>query len=122
METQFYQEAVRETLKVKPNYYMTYWGWKLAFDLLPELAEEWAQLSVEALKDRFGGKRWIEVDLESYDSSPSSPIMKVETVRHTVKAAEILLLINQTSIPSQVAWNLINESQGSQRRLEGIPN
>lgn len=36
---------------------------------------------------------------------------KAVTVRHTIKAAEILLLINESTIPSQVAWDLINDEQ-----------
>jgi hypothetical protein len=108
-ETQFYRESIGEIIKVKPHYYMTYWGWKLMPILLPDLVTEWTLLTVHALKDQFAGRRWIQVELENYEGGPIAPNLGVDTLRHTVKAAEILLLLETTGIPSLVAWNLISE-------------
>lgn len=109
-ESRHYHDFVRESLKHKPHYYLTYWGWQAMPKLLPHLVGERTGLTVETLKQRFAGKRWIEVDLEDYDSGPTVPFRRVETVRHTAKAAEILLLIHESTIPSQVAWDFINKS------------
>jgi len=110
-ETELYRDSHGEVIKLKPHYYMTYWGWKLMPILLPELSERWTHLTAGALTDRFGGRRWIEVEVTNYADGPALPSVKAETVRHTVKGAEILLLIQRTNLPSQVAWNLINELQ-----------
>ena len=108
-ESHLYHERVRESHKHKAYYFLTYWGWETMSKLLPELVEDRARITSAALKDRFGGKRWIEVDLEGFDSGPTVMYERVVTVRHTTKSAEILLLINSPEIPSQVAWELIND-------------
>lgn len=106
----YYQDRISEIYKLKPAYYLTYWGWRVVSKLLPHLINDWKPLTIKAIKERFAGKRWIDVHLEGYDSGPAAPVRKAETVRHTAKAAEILLLLNDLSIPSQVAWDLINEA------------
>lgn len=108
-ESHLYHGSVREALKHKPYYYLTYWGWYVMPKLLPELVDDRSPLTATALKARFDGKRWIEVDIESYEFGPL-PLKGVRTVRHTAKAAEILLLNNDFEIPSQAAWDLINDA------------
>lgn len=108
-ESHLYHEQVRESLKHKAYYYLTYWGWEMMPKLRPDLVENRAKITSAALKDRFGGKRWIEVDLEvGFNAAPTVMFERVVTIRHTAKSAEILLLINEPAIPSQVAWDLIN--------------
>lgn len=109
-ESHLFHEQVRENLKHKAYYFLTYWGWEVMPKLLPNLVKERSKITSQALKDRFGGKRWIEVDLEGFDTAPTVMFQRVATVRHTAKAAEILLLNNESFIPSQVAWDLVNEA------------
>jgi TIR domain len=110
-EAHLYHGRIRERLEHKPYYFLTYWGWEVMQSLLRNHAEEWAKLTNTALKSRFAEKRWIEVELEDYKSGPTMLFKKAVTVRHTIKAAEILLLNGESTIPSQVAWDLINNEQ-----------
>jgi|SRR5215216_1349 len=110
-EAHLYHGRIRERLDYKPYYFLTYWGWEAMQSLLRNHAEEWAKLTNTALKSRFAEKRWIEVELEDYRSGPTMLFKKAVTVRHTIKAAEILLLNGESTIPSQVAWDLINNEQ-----------
>jgi class 3 adenylate cyclase len=105
-----YHEQVRESHKHKAYYYLTYWGWEAMPKLLPDLVRGRRKITAAALKARFGEKRWIEVDLVGLDIPPTVMFERVVTVRHTAKAAEILLLNNDSYIPSQVAWDLINDA------------
>jgi class 3 adenylate cyclase len=109
-ESHLYHEQVRESLKHKAYYYLTYWGWEIMPKLRPDLVKDRAKITSAALKARFGGKRWVEVDLEVFDIVPTIVSKRVVTIRHTAKSAEILLLINEPAIPSQVAWDLINNA------------
>jgi len=108
-EAHLYHGTIREILKHKPYYYLTYWGWEAIDSLLPWRAAEWVKLTETALKGRFANKRWIEVDLENYESGPTVLFKRAVTVRHTVKAAEILMLNNESTVASQVAWDLIKD-------------
>jgi hypothetical protein len=109
-ETHHYQGPVREPLSHKPYYYLTYWGWRATHTLLPNHVEAKARITIDSIKRRFAGRRWIEVEIEDYRSGPTLSRKRVVTVRHTAKAAETLMLLRENTIPSQVAWDLVAEA------------
>lgn len=118
-EDRHYQLPIRESLKIKPAYYLTYWGWRATKRILPEQIGTWSTATLQGITQRFDGGRWIQVELRDYDM-PTAPARIVETVRHTVRAAEILLLIEQGhATAAQVAWDLVREASTLQNRDGG---
>jgi hypothetical protein len=106
----YYSGATHEPLAFKPAYYLTYWGWRATNLLLPNNREIWADITNRAIAQRFGGGRWIQVRLRDY-TSVVDPERIVQTVRHTVRAAQILQLIGKSpSIAEQVALDLATEA------------
>ncbi|MCU0286239.1 MAG: hypothetical protein MUF15_07545, partial [Acidobacteria bacterium] len=59
---------------------------------------------------QFRGKRWIQTDIQDFTDN-INPYKQVETVRHTVRTADILLLIGKgLSMVTQVVSDLNNEA------------
>lgn len=109
-ESSNYHPKSTEDIKIKPAYFLTYWGWKACLLILQEMLDKNAKLTSDFIQSRFGANRWVEVELEDY-GLPSSHKRIVQTVRHTAKAAEILLLLKEKDhLVSQVAWQLLHES------------
>lgn len=118
-EDRHYQLPIRESLKIKPAYYLTYWGWRATKQILPEVIGTWSTATLQGITQRFDGGRWIHVELRDYEM-PTAPARIVETIRHTVRAAEILLLIEQGHATAvQVAWDLVREASNLQNRDGG---
>jgi len=110
-EDMIWQGAKREDAESKPAFYLTYWGWRATQTLLGNAPNAWTTASTQAVSRRLGDKRWITVRLIDYDD-PTSPTRAAETVRHTIRAAEILLLLQQEPrLVSQIAWSLVEESR-----------
>ena len=106
-----YQHTEGELLKFKPAYYLTYWGWRATKNLLPNQVAEWSNITAEGIRNRFAGKRWIEYQFHDYSLGPMAQPKTIQTIRHTVRAAQILLLIEkEDKLVAQVAWDLITES------------
>jgi hypothetical protein len=118
-EDRHYQLPGGESLKIKPAYYLTYWGWRVTKRILSEVIGTWSAATLQGITQRFDSERWIRVELRDYER-PTAPARTVETIRHTVRAAEILLLIEQGhATAAQVAWDLVREAPSLQNHDGG---
>lgn len=108
-EDRHYQSNVKEPLKTKPSYYLTYWGWCVLKEVSPTFVTIWGEKTEREVIQRLGEDRWIAVYLEDYSSSPPGTFLSTaKTIRHTIRAAHILLSINRRlDIVSQIAWDVI---------------
>ena len=108
-EDRHYQSNVKEPLKTKPSYYLTYWGWYVLKEVSPAFVTIRGEKTEKEIMQRLGKDRWIAVHLEDYSSAPPGTFVSTaKTIRHTIRAAHILLLIDRRlDIVSQIAWDLI---------------
>lgn len=112
MEDRFYQSNRGERLTARPAYYHTYWGLVGSKLLVPDVFPEHAEVAANAVADRLSATGWITVDLEDYAAPPSVGRRRVQTIRHTARAAMILLLADHHhDIAAEVAWNLLAEAE-----------
>lgn len=78
--------------------------------LSPDMLLSHASITYDNIKSYFRENRWVTVELRDYKAEPGS-CRRVESVRHTVKCAQILLLIGQgLDLSSQIAWELLKEA------------
>jgi hypothetical protein len=76
--------------------------------------DKWSMHTYSGITERFAGGRWIKVQLQDYEAQ-TSLMRTVETIRHTARAAEIMLMIDKGhSIIRQVALDLIQEASSLQ--------
>lgn len=112
-EGRHWQETRREPCDSKPAYYLTYWGWRAARTLFATLPTDWIETTTNAVASRIGDRHWISVNISDYDD-PTVSSRSAETIRHTVRAADILLLLSQESrLVSQIAWAVVSDSEDS---------
>ncbi len=94
----------------KPAYYLTYWGWRAVNLLREEVPTTWVKLSVENIEVRFKNTIWVRVDLVGY-SNPTATSRIRETIRHTIRAVEILTLLDPNHrLITQVAHQILRLS------------
>lgn len=105
----YFQQPGRESLKTKPRLFHTYWGLAGSSFLMPDLFREQAVSATQRLTDRFGDGRWIETFIPDYHASPIEGVRAVKSVRHTAKAASILLLTHgNDELTAEILWNLVD--------------
>jgi hypothetical protein len=110
MEDRFYQSNSGERLTARPAYYHTYWGLVASELILPELFPVHAEAARDAIAARLAATGWVTVELQDYVASPVNRVRQVETIRHTARAAAILLLVDgDCPLITDVAWNLLSE-------------
>lgn len=108
-EDRFWQGNTREEATSKPSFYLTYWGWRGIRIMHESVPSSWAIASTQAITRRLGDGHWIQVQVSDYED-PTSLVREVETVRHTIRGAEILMLLGQQPrLVSQIAWSLLDE-------------
>ena len=108
-----YQIEKGKDQKGKPSYYLTYWGWHATKMILPEMVDVWSSLTINDIMQQFRGKRWIQTDIQDYTYNIN--YRTIESVRHTARAADILLLIGkELSLVTQVASDLNNAASDLQ--------
>ncbi len=73
----------------KPEYFLTYWGWRVSPRLLPEKCNAWGKLTIRSIARRFGENDWIQ---EEKEIGPTHEPVKFSSLRYTVRAGQILLL------------------------------
>ncbi|WP_192581072.1 toll/interleukin-1 receptor domain-containing protein [Micromonospora noduli] len=114
MEDRFYQPHRGERLTARPAYYHTYWGLVGSKILLPDLFASQAEAAAVAVADRLSQTGWIGVDLEDYAAPPPLGRRRVQTIRHTARAAMILLVAERhLDLAAEVAWNVLTEAESS---------
>lgn len=95
-EDRHYQSNIKEPLKTKPSYYLTYLGWCVLKEVSPTVVNRWGEKTEREIIQRLGKDRWITVHLEDYSSAPPGTFVSTaKTIRHTIRAAHILLLIDR---------------------------
>ncbi|MFD6613397.1 TIR domain-containing protein [Micromonospora chalcea] len=120
MEDRFYQPHRGERLTTRPAYYHTYWGLVGSKILLPELFASQAEVAADAVADRLSETGWIGVDLEDYAAPPPLGRRRVQTIRHTARAAMILLVAERhLDVAAEVAWNVLTEAEISMKHDGG---
>jgi hypothetical protein len=107
----YFQLPGRESLETKPRLFHTYWGLRGSKRLTPSLFQKQAASAARRLADRLAANRWIETHVPDYQASPIEGTRAIRSVRHTAKAASILLLAERDSeLAAEVLWNLIEAS------------
>ncbi len=105
----YFQLPGRESLKTKPRLFHTYWGLLGSKQLTPDLFQRQAASAARRLADRLTPSRWIETHIPDYQASPIEGTRAVRSVRHTAKAASILLLADSgDGLAAEILWNLID--------------
>ena len=108
-EDRFWQGKTREEATSKPSFYLTYWGWRGIRIMHESVPDSWVIASTQAITRRLGDGHWIRVQVSDYED-PTSSLREVETVRHTIRGAEILMLLGQQPrLVSQIAWSLVDD-------------
>ena len=107
----YFQLPGRESLQTKPRLFHTYWGLRGSQQLTPDLFPRQGASAARRLADRLATSRWIETYIPDYQASPIDGIRAVRSVRHTTKAASILLLTGcGDELAAEILWNLIDAS------------
>ena len=108
---------------LKLPYYQTYWGYEAAAQFTPDLMESWKPITVRAIDRHFAGKRWLEVPSEySFSSGPTVAMRIVQTIRHTARAAEVMMLLDEENpLVDQVVWDIVTEADTLQNSDGGWP-
>jgi hypothetical protein len=105
----YFQLPARESLTTKPRLFHTNWGLRGSKLLTPDLFHKQAASAARRLADRLARSRWIETYIPDYQASPIEGTRAVRSVRHTAKAASILLLTTcGDGLAAEILWNLIN--------------
>jgi hypothetical protein len=105
----YFQLPGRESLKTKPRLFHTYWGLLGSKQITPELFKKQAVSAARRLADRLAAGRWVETHIPDYQASPIEGIRAVRSVRHTAKAASILLLVDRDNgLAAEILWGLID--------------
>jgi hypothetical protein len=71
------------------NYFLSYWGWKAARLLIPELFKGNARKNAGLIHSQFAKKTLLELPLQK----PSTEFKFVKSIKHTLWAVEMLLLL-----------------------------
>lgn len=100
----------------KRPYFHTYWGYKAAFSIAPECVSAWGQMTINAIEQHFGDRRWLAVTRGStFAQGPKSRAQIAETIRHTARAADVLFMLDpKHRRVSETAWNLLSEAKALQ--------
>lgn len=107
-DEQHFQLPGRESLRTKPRLFHTYWGLVGSRELLPRLFPEQAASTTRRLADRFAAAPWIETSVPDYRVAPIERARTVRSVRHTAKAASILLLTEGGGqLVGEIVWTLV---------------
>lgn len=105
----YFQLPGRESLKTKPRLFHTYWGLRGSRQLTPDVFQAQAASAARRLADRLATSRWIETQIPDYHASPIEGARAVRSVRHTAKAASILLLAGcDDELAAAILWNLVD--------------
>jgi hypothetical protein len=108
LEDRFYQSNRGERITARPAYYHTYWGLQGARAVLPDKFPQYANVTTDSIRERLTRGGWITVDLEDYSAPPSIGFRRVETIRHTARAAAILLTVgHHEQILHEVIWRVL---------------
>jgi hypothetical protein len=106
-----FQLPERESLKTKPRLFHTYWGLIGSKLLTPEIFASQATAVTRRLEDRLSTSPWIETHLPDYQASPIEGSRRIRSVRHTAKAASILLLTAPDGdLVAEILWNLVDST------------
>ncbi|MGE5648296.1 MAG: DUF4062 domain-containing protein [Acidobacteriota bacterium] len=112
-EKNLYHAATQKEADRKPNYFLTYWGW-YGLKRSSELpCKEWLDLTVAAITSRLRDDCWVEAVVPpQYTDGALAPERRTRSIRHTAKAAEILMLLGQQpDLVSRVGWSLIESAK-----------